>query len=284
MLSPEGFFFFPSILCEHFLFHFWIKIVIGGYWKGVLIVYRRKHNKGPFSRPIRSLLRPLLVATAGLSMLLGAFYSFVCHRFFNYTKKGENSLRQSRLWCFYLFLWELQWLQTGDAYHFYFAGKSQLNYTASLLQLALNGLLFETKLWVIFVCLSAQSLFLFSLWSFWEESQSATWLCFLWIRSRTGVSWWLQVKGHFLGLTVEWRTVYCILLGEDFVLMQVFNPVCLLPMHWFPLSTNAGKNLTYQLRRRPDYLLSDDPLSCPLFFLSKCFFYFCTAFSTLPGS
>lgn len=56
--------------------HYW------GYWKGVLIVYRRKHIKGHFSRPIRTLLKPPLVATPGLSMLLGAFNSFLCEKFF----------------------------------------------------------------------------------------------------------------------------------------------------------------------------------------------------------
>lgn len=81
--------------------HYW------GYWKGVLIIYRRKHIKGPFSRPIRRLLNPSLVATLRLSMLPGAFNSFLCHKFFNYIWRERFPLRQSPalLLLFISFLW-----------------------------------------------------------------------------------------------------------------------------------------------------------------------------------
>lgn len=73
----------PSILCEHFLVHSLIKIITGVTEKGVLIIYKRKHIKGSFSRPIRRQLKSLPFAME-LSGLQRAFYSFLCKKFFNY--------------------------------------------------------------------------------------------------------------------------------------------------------------------------------------------------------
>lgn len=101
------FFPLPFILCEHFLFHCLIKIIIEVTEKGVLIIYRRKHIKGPLSRPIRRLLKPLLVAMLGLSVLLGSFNSFLCQKFFFLITLEGGDFHYSRAWpccCYLLFV------------------------------------------------------------------------------------------------------------------------------------------------------------------------------------
>lgn len=110
------FFFFPFHPVDIFSFtpdkdHYW------GYWKGVLIIYRRKHIKGPFSRPIRRLLKPLLVATPGLSMLQGAFNLFLCQKFFHYIWRERFHYRRAWPCCFDLFLVKLSTAEVAKRGH-----------------------------------------------------------------------------------------------------------------------------------------------------------------------
>lgn len=151
--------------------HYW------GYWKGVLIIYRRKHIKGRFSRPIRSMLKPSLVATPGLSMLLGAFNSFLCQKFFNYTWRKRFYCGRAQSCCYWLFFCETlncRACKTRKLIICTLQASHNIIFTASALQLLLNGFIFQMHIFIIFVGLSAQSVsFQIFLWSFWEDSHSA---------------------------------------------------------------------------------------------------------------
>ena len=79
--------------------HYW------GYWKGVLIIYRRKHIKGPFSGPIRRLLKP--TPRQGYQCYWEPLIHSFATSFFNYILRQGFHCSRARPRCCYLFFVKL---------------------------------------------------------------------------------------------------------------------------------------------------------------------------------